>query len=265
MRLLSHAASSALLALALVPAPAAAQSDSSATNGFSLYVEARLVSRYVWRGYDDSRNTPSLQPYTEIGLPFGFTANAFTTSAFDRHHDLDEVQLGLGYTLDAGRGWEIGAGYLQYVLPGTETEPSPGLDPFATTRSGEIYFSATRKWDSGRATLTFSRGNNAGKGNSLNLWVEQDYAWGNERWEAQPYLQMDYLDEYGAPTGFENRLSMIEIGVPFLFRVGPVKLLAAAQVSFIPSRYVRESNRLAGAGGDVALPWFTLGLVYEPD
>src|SRR5512143_1141768 len=82
MRRMSHAAVPALLALTLLPAPAAAQSDSAASSAFSLYAEARLVSRYIWRGYDDAQKTPSLQPYVEAGLPFGFTANAFATSAF---------------------------------------------------------------------------------------------------------------------------------------------------------------------------------------
>src|SRR5512135_3192423 len=123
MRRMSHAAAPALLALALLPAPAAAQSDSAAAPAFSLYAEMRLVSRYIWRGYDDAQKTPSLQPYVETGLPFGFTANAFATTAFDRHHDLDEVQLGLGYSQAFG-DWEFGVGYLQYLLPGTLTEPS---------------------------------------------------------------------------------------------------------------------------------------------
>ena len=245
------------------PAVGVASTDSG-TAAVELHAETRLVSRYIWRGFDDSRNTPSIQPWIELSLPLGFTVNAFGSSGVDRHMQLDEAQLGFGYKRELG-DWELGAGYLHYILPGTETEPSPSEDPLMTTSSGEYFLSLTRNWERGYATLTYSRGNRAGKGNSVNLWVEQDYSWGGERWEAQPYLQVDYLDEYGAPAGFENRLSMIEFAVPVMVRVGPVKLLAAAQVSFIPSPYVRASNRLAGATGDIALPWFSIGVVYERD
>lgn len=263
MRFMSRAAAAALVVGGLAPSPAPAQSDSASGSAFSLYTEMRLVSRYIWRGYDDSRNTASIQPWIEASLPLHFTANAFATSGVDHHQQIDEAQLGLGYKREVG-DWEFGAGYLHYIMTGTETEPSPSDDPLMTTTSGEWYLSATRNWTDGWATLTYSRGNRAGKGNSVNLWVEQDFSWGNDRWNAQPYLQVDYLDEYGAPAGFENRLSMIELGLPVLFRVGPVQLLAAAQVSFIPSPYVRALNRDADATGNIALPWFSIGIVFEP-
>jgi uncharacterized protein (TIGR02001 family) len=263
MRLHLTLAVLAVLASAIVPPHAVAQADSAVAPAFSVYAETRLVSRYIWRGYDDSRNTPSLQPWIELSLPFGFTTNAFGTSGLDRHRQLDEVQLGIGYKHALG-DWELGAGYLHYILPGTETEPSPSEDPLMTTTSGEFFASLTRNWENGYATLTYSRGNHAGKGNSVNLWVEQDFATADERWAAQPYVQVDYLDEYGAPSAFENRLAMIEIGVPVLFRVGPVQLLAAAQVSFVPSPWVRAANGDAGAGRNSVIPWFSLGLVYDP-
>lgn len=253
----------AVFASAVVATTAEAQSDSATAPAFSLYAETRLVSRYIWRGYDDSRNTPSIQPWIELSLPLGLTANAFGTSGLDRHTQLDEAQLGIGYKRALG-DWELGVGYLHYILPGTETEPSPGADLLMTTTSGEYFLSLTRNWEQGNAKLTYSRGNRAGKGNSVNLWVEQDFATADELWSAQPYFQIDYLDEYGAPAGFENRFAMIEIGVPVLFRVGPVKLLAAAQVSFVPSPWVRAANFDAGATRNIALPWFSLGVSFEP-
>ena len=264
MRLLSHAASSALLALALVPAPAAAQSDSSATNGFSLYAETRLVSRYIWRGYDDARKAASLQPYVEVGLPFGFTTYVWGTSGLDRHHDVDELNFSVAYAHPMG-DWEVGLGYLHYVLPGTLTEPGPDpLDALVAGSTGEVFVSLARTWETGRAELKYSRGNRSMRGNSVELKVEGDYAWGDEAWGAQPYIAVNYLDEYGAPAGFDNRFAMIEIGAPFLRRVGPVKLLVGAHVSFIPSPYIRAANADAGASSSIAIPWFTVGLVYEP-
>jgi len=263
MRISSRAAAAALVVVAIAPSPAPAQSDSATGSGLSLYAETRLVSRYIWRGYGLSRNAASLQPWVEASLPFGLSVNAFGTSAVDHHMQLDEAQLGVGYKREVG-DWEFGAGYLHYIMTGTETEPSSAADPLTTTTSGEWYLSVTRNWTDGWATLTYSRGNGTGKGNSVNLWIERDFSWGNDRWNAQPYVQVDYLDEYGAPSGFENRLSMIELGLPVLFRVGPVQLLAAAQVSFIPSPYVRAANRDADATGNIVLPWFSFGIVYEP-
>lgn len=264
MRVLSHVAAPALLALVLHGAPVAAQSDSSASNGFSVYAETRLVTRYIWRGYDDAIKAASLQPYVELGLPRGFTAYAWATGGLDRHQDLDEVNLSVSYAQSFGE-WALGLGYLYYILPGTPTEPGPDpLNPMALATSAEVFVTLARSWETGSATLTYSRGNRAMTGNSVELRVEGDYAWGEERWGAQPYLQLDYLDEYGPPSRFADRFSMIEIGVPFLRRVGPVKLLAGAHVSFLPSPYVRAINAEAGAGSDVAIPWFTFGLVYEP-
>lgn len=264
MRLLSQCSAGALLALALAPTPATAQTDSAAGPAISIYAETRLVSRYVWRGYDLSQSNAAVQPWIELSLPFGLSVNAFATSALDSHRETDEAQLGVGYARELG-DWELGAGYLHYIMPGTETEPSAAEDPLETTTSGEVYLSLTRNWTDGLATLTYSRGNRSGKGNSINLWVERDFSWGDDRWQAQPYMQADYLDQYGAPTGLDNRLAMIEFGLPVLFQLGPVQLLAAAQVSFIPSEYVRALNRDAGASGRTVLPWFSLGVVYEHD
>ncbi len=268
MRLLSHAAAPALLALGLVSAPLAAQSDSSSSSGglgLSFYAETRYVSRYIWRGYDDASKAASIQPYVELGLPFGFTTYAWASGGLDRHHDLDEVNLSLSYTPAFG-DWEIGAGYLHYILPGTLTEPGPSLlDPMAPSTDGEFFVSLARSWENTTATLTYSRGNRAMKGNSVELKVEGDYPWAEETWRFQPYLALNYMDEYAqdAPKTFENRFSMIEVGVPFVRQVGPIQLIAAAHVSFIPSPWVRALNAEAGATSNVAIPWFTLGVIYE--
>lgn len=264
MRLMSHVPALVSLVLLAAAAQATAQTDTASGSGFSVYAETRLVSRYVWRGYDLTQTASALQPWVEVGLPFGLTVNAFATTALDSHRDLDEAQLSLGYKGDIGGGWELGAGYLHYEMPGTETEPGADpMDPLATSRSGEVYFALTRNWEGGFATLTYARGNRSGKGNSVNLWAQHDFTYFDERVTAQPYFQIDYLDEYGPPTGFENRLSQIEIGVPVFLRVGPVQLLAAAQVSFVPSPYVRAANLAAGATNNIAQPWFSMGIVYE--
>lgn len=264
MRRMSHAAAPALLALAFLPFPAAAQDDPTAAPAFSLYAETRLVSRYIWRGYDDARKAASLQPYVELGLPYGFSAYAWAAAGLDSHRDLDEVNLNLRYGQEFG-AWEVGLGYLHYVLPGTLTEPGPHpIDPLLPSSTGEFYVSLAHSWDFASASLTYSRGNRAMKGNSVELRIEGDLPWADDAWRAQPYVQLNYLDEYGAPNTFEDRFSMVEVGVPLLRQLGPVQLLAGAHVSFVPSRWVRTLNAEAGATSDVAIPWFTVGVVWEP-
>lgn len=263
MRISSRAAAAALVVVALAPSPAPAQSDSAAGSGLSVYAETRLVSRFIWRGYDLSRKAASLQPYVELGLPFGLTASAWATSGLDSHLQVDEVDLTLGYSRTFG-DWELGVGYLHYVVPGTLTEFGPADDSLASSTSGEVFVTLTRSWENGSAALKYSRGNRAMKGNSVNLRIEQEYATADELWTARPYFQADYLDEYGAPAGFKNRFAMLEIGVPVFRSVGPVQLLAAAHISFVPSPWVRDTNYEAGANRNVAIPWFTFGIVYEP-
>jgi len=264
MRISSRVAATALVVVVLAPSPAPAQSDSAAGSGVSIYAETRLASRYIWRGLDLSRKAASLQPYVELGLPFGLTASAWATSGLDSHLQVDEVDFTLGYSREIG-DWELGVGYLHYVSPGTTTEPGADLeDPFASSTSGEVFFTLTRSWESGSAALKYSRGNRAMEGNSVNLRIEQEYATADELWTARPYFQADYLDEFGAPAGFKNRFAMLEIGVPVFRSVGPVQLLAAAHISFVPSPSVRTLNGDAGANRNIAIPWFTFGVVYEP-
>jgi hypothetical protein len=247
-----------------VPATAAAQSDSATAPAFSVSTEMQVVSRYIWRGFDLSRKTASLQPYAALGMPLGFTASAWATSGLDSHPQVDEVDFTLDYTHELGN-WALGVGYLHYILTGTATEPGADLaDPLATSTMGEVYVTAARHWDDGSATLKYSRGNRAMRGNSVNLKVEQSFASADEAWGATPYLSVDWFDQYGAPQAFADRLTMIQVGVPITRTLGPVTLLAAAHVSFISSSWMRGLNAETGADNHIAVPWFSVGVRFEP-
>jgi hypothetical protein len=249
---------------AFAPSTVAAQSDSATAPSFSVSAEMQLVSRYVWRGFDLSRKTASLQPYVAIGMPLGFTASAWATSGLDSHRQVDEVDLTLDFTHELGN-WALGGGYLHYVLMGTATEPGADLaDPLATSTMGEVYATLARSWDDGSATLKYSRGNRAMRGNSVNLRVEQSFASADEAWGATPYLSVDWFDQYGAPKAFADQLTMVELGVPVTRTLGPVTLVAAARVSFIPSRWMRTVNAETGADNHIAIPWFSVGARFEP-
>ena len=249
--------------LAGQPTAAAAQ-ESDSSSGPGIHAEARVVSRYVWRGYDLSRAKPAFQPYVEVRLPGGLGFNAFTTNALDRKTELDEAQIGLTFSREVNRLWEVRVVLIGYVTPGTQTEPGSDLaDPLKLTSSAEFFAAFTRNWDAGYAMLTYSRGQGAGAGNSVNLWAQRTFAWAGERWSVEPYFQADYLDEYGPPSGFGDRMSGVEIGVPVYRRLGGVRLQLAGYVTVVPSRYVRDANGSAGGSARRVLPWAAAGVVYE--
>lgn len=250
----------------LGPAGGARAQRADSSSGVVLYAEARVVSHYIWRGYDLSRGEPAFQPYAEATLPNGLGFNAFVTSALDRKKEWDEAQLGLTFNREVRGVWELGVGYLVYVTPGTETEPtSKDADSLASSTSGELVASVRRSWDAGYATLTYARGHGSGAGNSVNLWAQHAFTWGGDRWAVEPYLQLDYLDEYGPPSGLGERMSGVEIGVPLYRRLGDVRLQVAGYLTVVPSSHVRASNASAGASSRAVLPWAALGVVYERD
>jgi len=262
-----HELSLAALAVfvsALVPSTVAAQSDSATAPAFSVFAEMQLVSRFIWRGFDLSRKAASLQPYVALRMPLEVTVTARATSGLDSHRQVDEVDFTLDYTHAFG-GWALGVGYFHYILMGTATEPGFNLaDPLATSTMGEVWVTLARSWDDGSATLKYSRGNRAMKGNAVNLRVEQTLASTSEKWGASPYFSVDWFDQYGAPKAFAARLTMLEAGVPVTRKVGPVTLVAAARVSFIPSSWMRGLNAQTGADNHIAVPWFSLGVRFEP-
>ena len=265
MRRVTGRAALALAGLAGHPAAAPCQQPDT-TAGVQVYAEARIVSRYIWRGYDISRAQPALQPYVEVSLPNGLGLNVFTSTAMDRKTELDEAQIGFTFSREVGGSWELGVGLLGYVAPGTETEPgSDPADPFAATTSGELVASVTRSWDAGYATLTYSRGQGAGAGNSVNIWAQHAWTWAAGRWSVEPYLQVDYLDEYGPPAGLRERMSGVELGVPLYLRMGGIRFLAAGYATVVPSSYVRTSNASAGSSSREVLTWVALGVVHGRD
>ena len=257
-------AAMAVFLSAFTPSTVAAQSDSATAPAFSVAGEMQLVSRFIFRGLDLSRKAASLQPYVALRMPLDVTMTARAASGLDRHRQVDEVDFTLEYAHTFG-GWAMGAGYFYYILTGTATEPSFNLaDPLATTTMGEVWVTLARSWGDGSATLKYSRGNRAIRGNSVNLRVEQSVASADKTWGASPYFSLDWLDQFAAPKAFADRFTMLELGVPITRTLGPVTLLAAAHVSFIPSAWMRALNAAAGADNHVAVPWFSVGVRLEP-
>lgn len=252
-----------LLALAPAARQACSQESDSTASGAAVYAEARVVSRYVWRGYDLSRGKPAFQPYVAFSLPNGMGGNAFTTAALDRRAELDEFQLGLDYRRDVAAQAELSAGYLAYLQPGTETEPTGETDPLAFSSSGEVFVGLTRNWEAGYVSLTYFRGHGASKGNGVNLWAERRWTFGDGRGSIEPYLQVDFLDQFDPPTGLGERLSGVEVGVPLFYRVRGVRVTAAGYLTYVPSGFVRGANRSTGGASRALVPWAAVAVVYQ--
>ena len=234
------------------------------TSPVSLYAESRVVSRYLWRGYDLSLGKPAVQPYAELSLPAGLTVVGFASAALDRQTELDEVQLGLTWSRSVAGPWEVGFGYQLYLMPGTQTEPgTDAQDPLRLSATGEFTASVTRTWGSGYAALTYSRGTGSSAGNSVNLWVQHSVALVGARLQSEPYLQFDYLDQYHPPRQLSQRLAGLEVGLPLYYRVAGFDLLLSGHLTWVPSDYIRSSNGAAPGGSTAAiLPWGSVGVVW---
>lgn len=260
------APSISLLLLTLGTRAGRAQTPDAPQPGVSVQTEVRLVSRYVWRGYDLSKSKPAMQPYAEFGLPNGVGFNAFATTAIDGTTEVDEGQLGITYTRGFGSALEGSAGYLEYLMPGTETEPSADPDDVqAFSSAGEFFLGITRNWERGSVAITYSRGVGTGEGNSLTLWAQRTFSWAGERWAAEPYLQVDYLDQYGAPRSFADRVAAVEVALPLVRQIGGVQVGVGGYLTWVPSGYVREANGAAGAGSRALLPWIAVTILAGRD
>jgi hypothetical protein len=226
---------------------------------FTMSAELAVVSRYVWRGYELSRGAASVQPWLTLDHRSGFGLNLFSASALDRSVELDEAQLGAHFAFTPRAGWGVDVGYLTCVMPGTETEPGAGADPLALTTSSEAYLAVTRPAGAVAVTMTLSRGFGLGRGTSINLWLERAWALRGETVTATPYVQVDYLDQYGAPRSVRDRVAALEAGVPVSFALGATSVTVAAHLTWVTSPYVRAGNAAAGSGHRL-LPWLSIGV-----
>jgi hypothetical protein len=110
-------------------------------------------------------------------------------------------------------------------------------------------------------TLTYGRGTGASRGNGVNLAVETDLTLG-DRLRVGPAIQLDYLDQYGAPAGLADRISSLELRLPVSYAVGRLSLMAAGYLTLVQSPYVREANLAAGGSAHTLVPWFAAGLSF---
>jgi hypothetical protein len=243
---------------------AAQTTDTSSATTLSVAYDLRVVSRYLWRGYDLSRGRPAAQLSVELWTAQGLGVSAFGSGALDRRTELDEVQLAVSYTRALG-AWELTACAFDYVATGTETAPAGDPDrPDATSTSVELAVTVARTvGDGGYAALTYSRGLGSAAGNGINLWLQGTLSFGGDRFAAEPYVQLDYLDAYGAPARLLDRFAGAEAGVPLAWIAGPVRLSLTGHVTVVPSSFVYGTNLDAAGGTARVLPWASVGVSGE--
>lgn len=102
----------ALAALTLLPTAASAQ-DSEDIKALKGYVQADLVSHYMWRGIDMAGI--SIQPQAGVSWR-GLSLTASGNAGFDKE-DLQEIDLTLGY-----EHWGFNIGVTDYWTTGTDPE-----------------------------------------------------------------------------------------------------------------------------------------------
>lgn len=262
--------------VAKAPPPVVRAEPEAAEPPYTLDASLALTSNYLWRGYDFSKGAVSLQPYVEadVALPFlseasGLVVTLFTSTAIDAHTDVDDTQWGLLYRHALGEHWQLQAGYLLYVGPGTETLPNTneGADPDDVDFGGELVAILALDYEPFATSLTYARGHRAYAGNSLNVFSEFWAETPVDGLTFGPYLQLDYSDQFGVAEqtdypGFSQRLTSVEGGAQFEYALEALRFRAAGSLLAIPSQFVRVANEASGASPAGLRPWWSIGVAW---
>lgn len=114
----------ALMAMTLLPTATLAQEEQETPeielvkeSDFKAYVQADLISHYMWRGID--MGGISIQPQAGISWK-GLSLTAFGNAGFDKD-DPQEFDLTLGYAKSFGK-WDLNVGITDYWATGTDPE-----------------------------------------------------------------------------------------------------------------------------------------------
>ncbi len=174
-----------------------------------------LISQYIWRGYEQSRDSLIIQPSITIGYD-GFSANVWQSIDTDPYNsdteNLYETDFTLSYDTEIN-DVSLGAGWIWYVLPDSEYDSqelyvTAGLDTFLNptiTIYREFYHAPSTY-----ITLGISHSLELGWMNStLDLGLQGSYLISNDS-GAYPDPD-DPEDEY---NNFHDGLLSAELNVP---------------------------------------------------
>jgi hypothetical protein len=234
-----------------------------------LQADLRLVSSYMWRGYDLSRGAPSVQPWVQAELgqgPLaGLTLALWGSAAIDRTPELDEFDVMLGFHRSLTPVFDVYAGAWLYVMPGTESLDGSADDPLAPDINFELFLAGSAALGNGFVQLTYSRGFLTAEGNSLGLFgqysLETPFPW----LTLEPYAQLDYLDEFGAPPGLEDRIAAVEGGLVVHLKFNRVGLFLMGSGIWVTSPYVRGTNVETGAPSASLVPYGAISVAWEAE
>lgn len=174
-----------------------------------------LISQYIWRGYEQSRDSLIIQPSITIGYG-GFAANVWQSIDTDPYKSDTENLYETDFTLSYEKAIDditVGAGWIWYVLPDAEYDSqefyvSAGLNTFlrpVITIYREFYHAPSTY-----ITLGVSHSLELGWMNStLNLGLQGSYLISNDN-GAYPDPD-DSKDEY---NNFHDGLLSAELNVP---------------------------------------------------
>lgn len=173
-----------------------------------------LISQYIWRGYEQSRDSLIIQPSVTIGYE-GFSANIWQSIDTDPVGDtqnLYETDFTLSYDTEIN-GVAVGAGWIWYVLPDAEYDSqefyvTAGLDVFLNptlTIYREFYHAPSTY-----ITLGISHSVDIGWRNAtLDLGLHGSYLLSND--EGAYADPDDPDDEY---NNFHDGLLSVELNIP---------------------------------------------------
>ena len=203
-----------LLVFVLTASLALPQLSGAEDQGPTADASIALMSQYIWRGYEQSRDSLILQPSLTIGYE-GFAANIWqsidTDPAGDTQH-LYETDFTLSYDTEIN-GISLGAGWIWYVLPDAEYDSqefyvTAGLNSFlnpSLTIYREFYHAPSTY-----ILLSISHSIDVGwRGATLNLGLSGSYLLSNDKGSyADPD---DADDEY---NNFHDGLLSLELDIP---------------------------------------------------
>lgn len=94
---------------------------SNKTNAQEISVGTDIVSRYIWRGVDLGKASPSIQPTVKLTTA-GLTAGFWGAYAFANPDALDEIDIYASYTLGLNEAGSFSLGVTDYTNPNNGTK-----------------------------------------------------------------------------------------------------------------------------------------------
>jgi hypothetical protein len=80
-----------------------------------------IVNRYIWRGFDLGKNSPSIQPTVKLTTG-GLTAGFWGAYSFANSEALNEIDIYASYSLNIAESGALSLGFTDYTNPNSGTK-----------------------------------------------------------------------------------------------------------------------------------------------